>query len=214
MTTARAVLFLIAAVLSTAWSDQGSRREPVVGLPCDGCEGVFDNMPATPGTAARIAPAGEPGEPMRIEGVVRDRAGRAAAGIVVYAYQTNAKGVYPPDTRAASPAGQRHGTLRGWVKTDANGHYRFDTIRPAGYPNTNIQQHVHMHIIEPGRCTYYIDEMVFTDDPRLTPDARRNVSEGRGGNGVVTPKRDAKGTWQVTRDIVLGEGIPGYPGGK
>lgn len=199
-----AVLLLFGPV-----SDQSTKREPVVGLPCEGCEAVFEGMPSSPPTSARIAPPGEPGEPMRIEGVARDRAGKPAPGIVVYAYQTDAKGIYPP-ARTSNAYANRHGLLRGWAKTDTNGRYRFDTIRPAGYPNSNIQQHVHMHIIEPGCCTYYIDEMVFTDDPRLTPEVRRNVSEGRGGNGVVTPKKDASGTWIVTRDIVLGERIPGY----
>jgi len=34
---------------------------------------------------------------MRIEGVVRNTGGRPAAGVVVYAYQTNAKGIYPTE---------------------------------------------------------------------------------------------------------------------
>ncbi len=41
--------------------------------------------------------------------------------------------------------------------------YRFETIRPASYPNTKFAQHVHMHVVEPGRCTYFIDGTVFTD---------------------------------------------------
>ena len=168
-------------------------------------------MPSTLDSAARIAAAGEPGEPMRIEGVVRNAAGRPASGVVVYAYQTDAKGIYPTEGRRAGQPAHRHGFLRGWAKTDATGRYRFDTIRPGGYPNTNIPQHVHMHIIEPGRFTYYIDDIVFTDDPRLTPEQRKSHSAGRGGNGVITPKRDSSGTWLVTRDIVLGQAIPGYP---
>jgi protocatechuate 3,4-dioxygenase beta subunit len=67
-----------------------------------------------------------------------------------------------------------------------------------------------MHVIEPARCTYYIDEIVFTDDSRLTAEQRKS-HPGRGGSGIVTPKRDSTGTWLVTRDIVLGQAIPGYP---
>ena len=205
--------FVLFAVATFAPSTQAQKREPVVGLPCDGCEAVFEGMPTTIASASRIGAAGEPGEPMRIEGVVRDKAGRPAAGVVVYAYQTNAKGIYPAANTASAMA-NRHGLLRGWAKTDANGRYRFDTIRPGGYPSTTIPQHVHMHIIEPGRATYYIDEMVFTDDPRLTPEQRKAHTIGRGGTAVVTPKRDAGGTWVVARDIALGEAIPGYPSGK
>jgi protocatechuate 3,4-dioxygenase beta subunit len=68
---------------------------------------------------------------------------------------------------------------------------------------------VHIHIIEPGRCTYYVDDVLFEDDPRLTAAQRRRP--GRGGNGIVSPARDGSGGWLVTRDIVLGERIPGYP---
>jgi hypothetical protein len=68
-----------------------------------------------------------------------------------------------------------------------------------------------MHVIEPGRCTYYIDPIHFEDDPRLTPEEREGVGEGRGGAALVRPVRDARGRWQVTRDIRLGQGVPGYP---
>ena len=143
-------------------------REPVVGLPCEGCEEVFEGLPATLASSARIAPPDEPGQPLRIEGTVRDRSGRPAAGVIVYAYHTDSRGIYP-ERGAARP----HGRLRGWAKTEAKGRYRFDTIRPAGYSDTDIPQHVHMHVIEVGRCTYYIDDILFEDDPRLTPEQKR-----------------------------------------
>jgi protocatechuate 3,4-dioxygenase beta subunit len=136
--------------------------------------------------------------------------------VIVYAYHTDAHGIYPREERHAGRPGSRHGLLRGWVKTDDKGQYRFDTIRPAGYPGTKIPAHVHMHVIEAGRCTYSIDELLFEDDPRLTPEERRKAERGRGGRGLSAPHKDAGGIWTVARDIVLGEGIPGYPkdGGK
>jgi protocatechuate 3,4-dioxygenase beta subunit len=185
-------------------------REPVVGGPCEGCEAVFEGLPERLASEARIAPAGEPGEPMVLEGVVRRPDGTPAPGVVVYAYQTNARGEYPPDERFAGRAARRHGMLRGWARTDSVGRYRFDTIRPAGYPGTDIPQHVHMHVIEPGRCTYFIDDALFEDDPRLTPRRRRSHDAGRGGSGVGRPARDASGAWRMRRDITLGAGIPGY----
>jgi protocatechuate 3,4-dioxygenase beta subunit len=136
--------------------------------------------------------------------------GEPAAGVIVYAYQTDADGHYPPDP-AAMQAGVRHGRLRGWARTDATGGYQFDTIRPGGYPGTDIPQHVHMHVVEPGRCTYYIDDILFTDDPRLSAAQRARSDRGRGGSGIATPRRAADGVWNVRRDIRLGERIPGYP---
>lgn len=189
----------------------GLGREPVVGLPCEGCEAVFAGLPSSLTSSARIAPAGEAGEPMRIVGTVRDDTGRAASGVIVYAYHTNASGIYPTDDGRRGQGGYRHGRLRGWAETDTNGRYQFDTIRPAGYPNTDLPAHVHMHVVERGRCTYYIDDILFEDDPRLTAEMRRKLTLGRGGPGIVVPHQDANGVWLVIRDITLGEQILDYP---
>ncbi len=156
-----------------------------------------------------MAPAGEPGVPMLLQGTVRNSTGQPASGIVIYAYQTDATGLYPSAPSLQGSAA-RHGRLRAWAKTDATGVYRFATIRPAGYPNTNIPEHIHLHVIEPGRCTYYIDDVVFEDDPRLTPQQRASHDRGRGGSGVITPTRDTSGTWLAQRDIRLGAGISDY----
>jgi protocatechuate 3,4-dioxygenase beta subunit len=67
-----------------------------------------------------------------------------------------------------------------------------------------------MHIIEPGCCTYYLTSIHFDDDPLLAREERDRVESGRGGSGLVSPERDADGLWRVTRDIHLGEGVPGY----
>jgi protocatechuate 3,4-dioxygenase beta subunit len=184
--------------------------ERVVGLPCEGCEAVFQGMPAELTSTSVIASQDEPGERLKIAGMVTDRSGRHAAGVIVYAYQTNAAGIYPTDDRFRGLDAHRHGRLRAWVRTDQQGRYQFDTVRPGGYPGTDLPAHVHMHILEEGCCTYYIDDIMFTDDPRLTEDKRRQLTSGRGGNGVVTPARIATG-YVVTRDIVLGAGVPGYP---
>ncbi|MEO8195614.1 MAG: hypothetical protein ABI689_02715 [Thermoanaerobaculia bacterium] len=206
-----ALLVTLALPPQTRAADAAPAREPVVGLPCEGCEAVFAGMPARLETRARIAPLGELGEPLQIAGTVFDGAGRPAAGIIVYAYQTDAAGHYPPDEARRGQPGARHGRLRGWARSDAHGEYVFDTIRPGGYPGTDIPQHVHMHVVEPGRCTYYIDDLLFDDDPRLTVANRASYLLGRGGSGLAVPTKDGDGVWQVRRDIRLGEKIPGYP---
>lgn len=189
----------------------GQGREPIVGLPCEGCEAVFQGLPETLSSRSFVAGPTEPGRPLRIEGIVFDVRGRAASGIIVYAYQTNAQGLYPTDDRFHGQAAFRHGRLRGWAQTDASGTYRFDTIRPVGYPNSDLPEHVHMHVIEIGRCTYYIDDLMFEDDPRLTSSMRRQLTLGRGGNGVALPTLNADTGFVARRDIILGERIPGYP---
>lgn len=194
---------LIAVLLSLGESPVAVAREPVVGGPCEGCEHVFVGRPEPLESRSRIAPASATGVPMVIEGTVRHPDGTPAPGIVVYAYQTDAGGIYPRGDTA-------HGALRGWAHSDANGRYGFDTIRPGAYPDSNIPQHVHMHVIEPGRVTYYIDDLVFDDDPLLTPAHRKRTATGRGGSGLGHPVRDARGVWRVQRDITLGQNVPGH----
>lgn len=187
----------------------GHEAEPIIGLPCEGCEAVFEGLPADPPSTVRIAPPDEPGEPLRIVGTVYDAEGRPAPGVIVYAYHTNAEGIYPRDDRYAGFAA-RHGRLRAWATTDEHGRYEFDTILPGHYPGRNAPRHVHMHVIEPGCCTYYVDSIHFTDDPLLTDDEREHRDEARGGSGLTTPRRAADGAWVVERDIRLGRNVPGY----
>jgi protocatechuate 3,4-dioxygenase, beta subunit len=194
-------------------SAEASPRERLVGGPCDGCEAVFQGRPRRIGTSARIAGPDEKGEPLVLEGTVTDAAGRAAPGIIVYAYHTDAGGEYPRVDRPGEPAASRHGRLRGFARTDSAGRYRFETIRPAAYPGREVPQHVHMHVLEPGRCHYYIDDVLFTDDPLLT-ERQRSAHPGRGGSGIVTARRarspSGAQAWTARRDIRLGAGIDDY----
>ena len=199
---------LPAAVLILA-ATGAAAREPIVGLPCEGCEAVFEGLPAELSARARIAPQGEPGEPLSLTGRVLAADGSPRAGIVVYAYHTDSRGIYPPLADAPGRAAERHGRLRGWVASDAEGRYTFATIRPGSYPTRDVPAHIHLHVLESGCSTYYIDDVMFTDVPLLTPAQRRAHAAGRGGNGIATPTR-VEGGWQVVRDIRLGAGIPGY----
>lgn len=199
-------LLLLQLVLLSPLSSYGQSTHaepvPVIGGPCQGCELVFEGMPEHLSDSARIAPPEEPGEPLVLEGLVRHGDGSPAAGIIVYAYHTDAGGVYPKDVTW-------HGRLRGWARTNTAGRYRFTTIRPAGYPGGAENAHIHMHVIEPDKGTYYIDNVIFDDDPDLPRRVRQNAENGRGGSGLTYPKMEA-GTWKVQRDIVLGQNVPGY----
>lgn len=169
---------------------------------CEGCEGAFERDAQTLDWQSTMAPAGEPGEPMRIEGRVTQADGQTPAeGVVVYAYQTNAEGLYANGS-AETEWSLRHGRLRAWVKTDADGRYGFDTIKPAPYPNQNMPAHVHLTIAEPGRRAYYIDDIVFDGEFGVTPAYRRN-QELRGGSGILTLQRTEEGLWLARRNIVL-----------
>lgn len=194
------VVFLVICFCSCA----AAAKEPILGGPCEGCNDVFVDMPKTLSATSRIAPPDEAGEPLVLDGTVRNAKGTPVAGVIVYAYHTDAGGIYPTGST-------NHGRLRGWARTDDKGNYRFETIRPGAYPERQYPQHIHMHVIEPGKGTYYINDVVFDDDPLLTAEHRERMKAGRGGFGVCSPTCDANGVWSVRRDIALGENVPGYP---
>lgn len=179
---------------------------PVLGR-CDGCEAVYDGRPAYITAQAQLTGKDEPGERLRLQGRVLGADGEPAAGIQVYAYQTDHAGSYPP-LGGVGAAARRHGRLRGWAVSDAQGLYRFDTVRPGSYPGSTVPQHIHMHVIEPGRCTYYLDDVLFADDPHMAGKSERKSP--RGGNGLTQPERNAEGSWQVHRDIHLGRNVADY----
>src|SRR5690606_15331583 len=88
-------------------------QEPIVGLPCEGCEGVFVGLPEELDSVARIGPADEPGEALVLTGTVRDQHEEPVGGVIVYAYQTDAEGNYPSHA-AGEGSYPRHGSLRAW----------------------------------------------------------------------------------------------------
>lgn len=179
---------------------------PVLGR-CDGCEAVYDGRPLHLSAQAQIADHEEPGERLRLQGQVYGADGKPASGVQIYAYQTDHAGSYPPQDGVGAAA-RRHGRLRGWAVSDQHGHYRFDTIRPGSYPGSTVPQHIHMHVIEPGRCTYYLDDLLFADDPHMA--GKPEPRTPRGGNGLTRPERGLDGAWQVQRDIHLGRNVADY----
>lgn len=169
---------------------------------CEGCEAVAERDPSALSGTTRIAGPDEPGERMMLTGRVMTADGREpAVGVVIYAHHTNAAGLYAnglPDTQWS----RRHGRLRGWVRTDSEGRYSFDTVKPAPYPDRTMPAHVHLFVGEPGKRPYYIDDVVFDGEFGVTP-AYRDAQELRGGSGIVRLSRASSGLWSARRDIVL-----------
>ena len=212
----RAFIFAFAApaLAATNGSCGAQTRSPAppsaaaVGGGCDGCEGIYEGIPERLSWQTEIAPASELGERLEMSGRILRADGRTpAAGVILYVYHTDATGHYSPAPNAPGNA-RRHGHLRGWVKTDEAGEYKFTTIRPAPYPSRDNPAHIHPIIKEPDKNEYYIDEYVFDDDPLLTPQ-KRAALENRGGSGIVRLTRSG-GAWAGRRDITLGLNVPGY----
>lgn len=181
-----------------------------VGGPCEGCEAIYENnIPFNQLPPHDTLPGYyEEGSKLLVSGRVYKKDGKtAAANVVLYLYQTNKAGIYPTKGNEKGWA-QRHGYLRGWLKTDANGNYSFLTIKPGAYPDGTNPQHIHITIKEPGKNEYWIDDFHFDDDPILTTAARKNFGN-RAGSGIVKTSM-VNGILTAKRDIILGLNIQGY----
>ncbi|HEX8458879.1 MAG TPA: hypothetical protein VF656_16415 [Pyrinomonadaceae bacterium] len=180
-----------------------------VGGHCDGCEGIYEGMPSQLNWETRIAAASEPGEPLEASGHIYRRDGLTPApGVILYVYHTDARGLYSP-APGATGLTRRHGHLRGWMKTNERGEYKFNTIKPASYPNSNIPMHIHPIIKEPDKNEYFIDSWEFDEDPFLTPDIRARRTNIC-GSGIVRLTKSTGGVWLAKRDIILGLNVENY----
>ena len=216
-------LFLIAAVMvsalyscgqATKGNKQTAQKPDIkVGGSCEGCEAIYEcPVPFDSLTMFAWLPDwNQDSSRIAINGTVYNPDGTPAPNVIVYIYHTDQTGVYPKkgDEKGWSA---RHGYLRGWMRTNEKGEYKFFTRRPASYPGSSNPQHIHVFIKEPGKSEYWIDEYLFDDDPFLTAEQRKRCGN-RGGSGILKIGDRYKGRdiLKSERNIYLGKNIPGYP---
>ena len=156
--------------------------------------------PAVLKSRARIAPVGEPGIPLIMRGrVFRSDGKTPAPDMTVFAYHTDRTGLY--DERSKGPHSWR---LRGWAKTDPNGRFDFDTIRPAPYPGRGVAAHVHLSIEGPGVPRRWATGVLFSDDELVTA-AERETSARAGVFGDVRTVRMRDGVQEIAVQIRITE---------
>ncbi len=184
----------------------------LVGGPFENGDFMYLGMPEKISAVDTSAGWTQKGQKLLITGTIYKLEGKTPApNVILYYYHTDTEGHYSSkpglDQRAA-----RHGYIRGWVKSDENGRYAIYTVKPAPYPDTDFEAHIHPTIKEPNiEKEYYIDEFVFDDDRLLTGEKRKKL-QNRGGSGVLRVLE--KGDLQIAEhDIILGLNIPNYPEG-
>ena len=137
---------------------------------------------------------GDPiGERIIVSGRVLDENGRPVPHTLVEVWQANAAGRYPHQVDQHDAPLDPNFTGRGRALTDAEGRYRFVTIKPGAYPWLNHHNawrpaHIHFSLFGPALCTRLVTQMYFPGDPLLpfdpmflsVPDERRRAALDRG----------------------------------
>ena len=138
---------------------------------------VFGHDEVKPGDADLTKQhKGDPlGERIIVSGRVLDENGRPVPHTLVEVWQANAAGRYPHrvDTHHAPMDPNFSGAGR--ALTDAEGRYRFVTIRPGEYPWRNHYNawrpaHIHFSLFGPAFATRIVTQMYFPGDPLLPYD--------------------------------------------
>ena len=150
-------------------------------------------------SAITIADRNERGERMIVTGQVTDGS-KPLAGVSIYVYHADANGLYTTDGFNSDDRARLHGAMR----TDATGHYRFETIRPAGYGDPEpMPAHVHYVVRAPAGYKTLMYQLWFEDDAIVAKFRADNRLSKLPWVAVRPITRDSGGVWHTTRDLVL-----------
>jgi hydroxyquinol 1,2-dioxygenase len=182
--------------------------------------------PVTP-NGGSIVRSPTPGDPVFVHAWVRDQAGQPVAGAEVDIWQASGEGYYEnQDPQQADM------NLRGKFTTDAEGHIRFRTVKPSGYPipvtgpvgallkaqgRHNMRPaHIHFMIRKPGFKTQF-SQLYSGDDPHLETDVQFGVTRALVGqyvpyDGGGAPDAAVQGRWYaLEHDFVISAGDDALP---
>ena len=164
-------------------------------------------IPKQPETAPPRAPShvslitrAEPGERLVYTGRVLDGdSGTAIRSASIFAYNTDITGHYDP---VIDQPGAGNPRLRGYMRSDRSGRFRFITVRPGAYPRGNIPPHIHL-VVNVSGYKPNVFEVQFKGD-ELDPRGCFSQSSHPGTDcGSPTFAKDASGVWQLHQDIIM-----------
>jgi len=120
--------------------------------------------------------AGAPlGQRIIVAGRVLDEDRRPVPNTVVEIWQANAAGRYNHARDQWDAPLDPNFTGAGRAVTDAEGRYRYVTVRPGAYPWKNHHNawrpsHIHLSVLGPAFATRLVTQMYFPDDPLVAID--------------------------------------------
>jgi protocatechuate 3,4-dioxygenase beta subunit len=129
-----------------------------------------------------IVTKNEPGQKITIKGTVVNQSGNPLSDLTIYVYQTSDKGWYS-DTSVhflIYEGDYKYARLFGYFKTDRIGKFCFETIKPKGYPKSDLAAHIHIQMwTKEGNSVLVPGELQFEDDPRMTAERReKSLAQG------------------------------------
>lgn len=132
------------------------------------------SRPANMTASSRIASPAEPGTPLIVHGKIVEPDGRTpAANVVVHAYHRDRDGFdFGPGDRAMTTW-----RLQGWARTDAQGEFEFQTIRPAADHRGREGSHIHFTLESSEFGRQWAPTVYFADDPMVSEKTRRQSAE-------------------------------------
>jgi protocatechuate 3,4-dioxygenase beta subunit len=152
--------------------------------------------------------AGAPiGERIIVSGRVLDEDARPIAGTLIEMWQANAAGRYRHRNDNHDAPLDPNFSGAGRALTDAEGRYRFVTVKPGAYPwrnhpNAWRPQHLHFSLFGPSFLTRIVTQMYFPGDPLLALDPIFN--------GVPDPRVRARLVAAFDLDTTVPEWALGY----
>lgn len=197
---------LTAALALGACTPADGAQDGLVPTPAQ-MEGPYYPRPLPAETDADLtrvagAPRAALGERLTLTGRALRADGAPLPGTVIEIWQTDAQGIYlhPRDPRVA----QRDAGFQGYgrAQADAEGRYRFHTIRPAHYEGRTA--HIHLRATPPGGAPL-TTQLYFPDDPANARDGllRRMQDPARRAALMVRLDRGGDGALLGAFDIVL-----------
>lgn len=151
------------------------------------------------------------GKIVHVTGRIVNEKGEPVRGAKIEIWQANSAGRYshPADPNAApiDPNFQGYGV----IETDAEGRYRFKTVKPGAYPATaDWTRPPHIHLDVSGKTDRLVTQMFFPDEPLNAKD--RILSDlGSGKESAIaklmTPTKEIEADAMLLAwDIVLAKG--------
>ena len=116
-----------------------------------------------------------PGKKIKVIGSVKNSDGKPVSNALVYLYHTDSRGWYAANSPHVNmnEGDMRHARLFGYVRTDKAGKFELHTIKPSGYPQSDLPAHIHVHVTAEGYRNF-VNEFLFDDDERLVGNIREN----------------------------------------